>query len=111
MVLIQIQEANGGTRSVCEPQSEADSPGTAVPTGIRQRGVPGADKGIAWRGRSDSGWDICLSNSMRDAGVTAAVTPPFDSVCVSVSVCVQHERACMHVGSPRYMHTCVHAWA
>lgn len=30
-----------------ELQSEADSPGTVDPTGIRRSGVPGADKGIA----------------------------------------------------------------
>lgn len=64
-----------------ELQSYADSSGTVVPTGIRQCGVPGADKGIAWRSRSDSAWDFCLSNSMTDTGVNSAVTPLFDFVC------------------------------
>lgn len=73
-----------------EPQSQADGPGTVVPTGIRQCGVPGADKGIAWHSRSDSGWDGCLNNSMVDTGVNTAVTPLFD--CASrVSECIQHE--------------------
>lgn len=64
-----------------DPQSYTDSPGNVVPTGIRQCGMPGADKGIAWHGRSDSGWDVCLSNSMIDTGVNSAVTPLFDCVC------------------------------
>lgn len=97
VVLLDIHVANGGTRSVSEPQSQADGPGTVVPTGIRQCGVPGADKGIAWRSRSDSGWDVCLNNSMVDTGVNTAVTPLFD--CASrVSECIQHEWSthCMH---------------
>lgn len=69
------------TRSVSEPQSQADSPGTAAPTGTRLCGVPGADKGIAWRSRSDSGLDVYLSNSKRDTGVNDALTPLFDLVC------------------------------
>lgn len=40
-----------------EPRSYTDSLGIVVPPGIRQYGVPGADKGIAWHSRSDSGWD------------------------------------------------------
>lgn len=76
-MLLQLHEADGGTRSAAEP----DSPGSAVPTGTRLRGVPGADKGIAWHGRSDSGWDVCWSNSGIDTGVDSAATPLFDSVC------------------------------
>ena len=73
-------------------QSQADRPGTAGPTGIRLCGVPGADKGIAWRGTSDSGRDVCLSNSMMDTGVNAAVTPTLDCVCVSGSARSVSER-------------------
>lgn len=69
-----------------EPQSYNDSPGTVVSTGIRQSGVPGADKGIAWHSRSYSVWDVCLSNSVVHTGVNSAVTPLFDFV-----------RHCMHI--------------
>lgn len=64
-----------------EPQSYNDSSGTVVSTGIRQSGVPGADKGIAWHSRSYSVWDVCLSNSVVHTGVNSAVTPLFDFVC------------------------------
>ena len=40
-----------------EPRSYAGSLGKALSPGIRRCGVPGADKGIAWHSRSDSGWD------------------------------------------------------
>lgn len=72
-----------------ESLSLSDSPGTVAPTGIRPCGVQGADKGISWRGSSDSGWDVCLSNSTVDTGVNAAVTPLFDFECI------WHESACM----------------
>lgn len=68
--------------------AEPDSPGIVVPTGIRPCGVPGADKGIAWHSRSDSGWDVCWSNSRIDTGVNSAATPLFDSVCVVAGVSV-----------------------
>lgn len=69
--------------------SLSDSPGTVAPTGIRQCGVPGADKGISWRRSSDSGWRVCLSNNTVDTGVNAAVTPLFEFECI------WHESACM----------------
>lgn len=69
--------------------SLSDSPGTVAPTGIRQCGVPGADKGISWRRSSDSGWRVCLSNNTVDTGVNAAVTPLFEFECT------WHESACM----------------
>lgn len=43
--------------------------------GIGPYGVPGADKRISWHGRSDSGWDASLTNSMIVTGVNFAVIP------------------------------------
>lgn len=67
-----------------EPQSHTASLGAVMLPGRRAYGVPGADKRISWHGRSDSGWDASLTNSMIDTGVNFAVTPLY--LCTAEAV-------------------------